>query len=532
MLFKIILKKRLLYVLFLLMSYLVVHKALNERQNFDLTFSPSYDGVIYEHQQIQRYLKFEGDFSFKNRISQAIYEFNGNHVSGLYNSFIILFHPKLLITDDDILIRSTLALFVFCISFYLVFRLKYYSIWIVSMLFLLFQFPIFYNIRIGLGSYTPEFVSAIYLISGYLFLFYFFQVKKIRYFILGLTLFFIPISFRLNFFAYCGLLSVPFLILFLKYRVSFTRRQLLLMFGISTFYCLLFGYYIILHFADFYRYYTTICYAIGNLDQALQFMKGNFNEFFSWYFFLFVVLFLFGNKIFKLPVPKNIISNNLDRFIILYPFIIYFVFVVIILNSTNTPHIMSVLFLFCIMVFPIIEFSFFNFNYLISYIQLKRLILFLLIFFFSIFIFLHPIQVPSTYTITGKPQRFLINYLKQNKIHSMLNSFDAMVDIPINVAFFNENNKRPPFNLAFFTNDAYLKYTCKSFDNCLNGYLDNLDTIDLISINENENDPYINPMAKKIRMKLREQLVSMKTHKLVLKKYFPNYGNILFYRMR
>ena len=532
MFLKLILNKRLIYVFFIILSFLVVHKALNERKNFDLTYSPTYDGVIYEHQQIQRYLKFEGDFSFKNRVSQAIYEFKGNHISGLYNAVILLLSPKLLINDYDIFIRSIVAVLAFCFSFYLIFRTRYYAIWVVSLLFLLFQLPIFYNIRIGLGSYTPEFVSAIYLLSGYLFLLYFFQVRQIRYFIIGLTLFLIPISFRLNFFAYCGLLSIPFLILFIRNRLNFTRRQLIVILAILTFYFLFFGYYVLLHFSEFYRYYTTICYAIGDIDQSFQFLAGNFSEFFSFYFFLFLFLAYFGNKLFSLPNRKYLITDTLDKLIFIYPFSIYFAFVVLIMNSTNTPHIMSILFLFSILIFPITDFRCIKFTPFKSYLQVKRLSLLLLLVIIGGTIYIQPIQVPSSYTNTAKPQRFLINYLKQNKIHSMLNCFDAMVDIPINVAVYNEKKTLPPLNLAFFTNDVYLKYTCKSFDNCLKGYIDNLDNIDLISINEKENDPYINPISKRIRNFIRKKLKYSSSHKLVIKKYFPVYGTILFYRTK
>jgi len=59
--------------------------------------------------------------------------------------------------------------------------------------------------------------------------------------------------------------------------------------------------------------------------------------------------------------------------------------------------------------------------------------------------------------------------------------------------------------------------------------LNNVNTAELVVINEKEIDHYINPLAKKIRLVIRNKLINSKTHKLVLRKKFPHYGNILFY---
>jgi hypothetical protein len=533
MFLRFILNKRLSYVFFILISYLVVHKSIKEQKKNDLTSIFTYTYDIYEYQQIQRYFKFDGDFSFKNRVTQAIYEYKGNHVSGLYNSVIILFSPKLLINDYDIFIRSIVAVLAICFSFNLIFRTRYYAIWILLLLFTFFQFPILFNIRIGLVSYTPEFIGTIYLMSGYLFLFYFFQVRHFGYLILGLTLFFAPISFSLNFFAYCGLLSIPFLILFIRNKMFFTRSQLIILLFVLTFYFLFFGYYVFIHFSEFYGYYNTISYAIGDINQSFKFLLGNFSDFFSWYFFLFFpILAYLGNNWFILPNYKNIILNKLDSIILFYPLMIYFVFVILIMNSMNTTHIKSVLFLFSLLLFPLLKFNFFIQKKAITYLQVKRLVLSFLLIFISIYIYVQPISVPSTYTNTTKTQLFLINYLKQNKILSMLNCFDSIVSISINHAICNEENITEPFNLAFFTNNVYLKYTCKSFDTCLKGYIHKVDKIDLILINEHENDPNINPISKRIKNIIRKKLKYSSSHKLVMKKYFPYHGNILFYRMK
>jgi hypothetical protein len=114
----------------------------------------------------------------------------------------------------------------------------------------------------------------------------------------------------------------------------------------------------------------------------------------------------------------------------------------------------------------------------------------------------------------------------------MFNCYDAMMDIPINTALYNERKIMTPYTGSFVTNDVYLRFSCRTFQACLAHYVDQVKKADLIVINELESDPYILPMAKSIRIKLRKQLKVSKTHKLVLRKYFPFYGPILFYRLK
>ena len=63
---------------------------------FTKDYLPVFDGVMYEKNQILRYLSFKGNFSFLERINQVIYEFIGNPVSGGFNSILILLNPNFL----------------------------------------------------------------------------------------------------------------------------------------------------------------------------------------------------------------------------------------------------------------------------------------------------------------------------------------------------------------------------------------------------------------------------------------------------
>ena len=203
-------------VLIAILSFIVAQTALNNRKKFDQTNIPVYDGVLYEFQQLKRYQKYDGNFGFKNRVSQSIYEYKANPVGGMYTVLLTLFAPSLLQNDIDILLRSFFGLFLFNLSFFIVFRRKYSNWWTFCLLVILSQLPIFYHYRIGLGSYTPELIGAVYLLAGYLFLYQFIKEKKNLFFLIGINAFLFPLAFRFNFFAYASLLSIPLIVLFVR----------------------------------------------------------------------------------------------------------------------------------------------------------------------------------------------------------------------------------------------------------------------------------------------------------------------------
>ena len=104
-----------------------------------------------------------------------------------------------------------------------------------------------------------------------------------------------------------------------------------------------------------------------------------------------------------------------------------------------------------------------------------------------------------------------------------------MLDIPINTALYNESKKMIHNTGFFVTNDVYLKYSCFNELNCFENFTNYIRNAELIIINEKEIDHYVQPLSQKIRNNLRKELFYSKTHKLVMKKYFSHYGNLLFY---
>ncbi|MFN5443934.1 MAG: hypothetical protein ACK48V_06860 [Crocinitomicaceae bacterium] len=516
-------------VLIAILTFIIVKSALVNRLEFDQVNVPVYDGVLYEFQQLKRFQKFEGDFGLKNRISQTVYEYQGNPVGGLYTSFLTFFAPSFLQNNTDIFLRSFVGFFLFALSFFLIFRKKYSDFWAFSLLLLFSQLPILYNYRIGLGSYTPELIGAVYLLAGYLFLYLFVKEKRFIYFLMGFLCFLFPLAFRFNFFAYAFLLSLPIVILFIKEFKNFSKKLLwnLLFLGVAILSVFFINFFY--HFTAFYNYYTTVCYAIGNLESSFMFFKQNLQEFYSYnYPFVFIIA-LVGNQLFRNKEEIKWIPNYLISLVFLYPFIVYSIFVLFVMNSTNTPHIMSISLFFGFLFIPIFKFPF---NHKISK-SLKFVLGFLLVFCtLTMFCFTHYIKPHIKKDKYYEAQRFTINYIKKNKVKSMFNCYDAMLDIPINTALYNDQKIMIPYTGSFVTNDIYLQFSCKSYDACLAQYVSQLEQADLIVINAKETDPYILPMAKKIRSVLREKLATVKSHKLVLRKNFKFYGPVLFYRMR
>jgi len=288
------------------------------------------------------------------------------------------------------------------------------------------------------------------------------------------------------------------------------------------------------HFHNFYGYYTNVCYAIGNLKDSLVFYELNIKEFYGKLFLILLLFAFIGNVLFKKTI--NLSRNKVlaNALIVLYPYIVYSGFVILIMNSTNTPHIMSISLFFGILIIPLIQFLIPQKLLLYKSTKNLKILFSLFVVFFCIGSFsnnylfketTHPKNLYAT-------QRFTVEYIKKQPVNSMFNCYDAMLDIPINTSLFNENKTMVDNTGTFVIHDIYLHYTCKNFKTCLNQYISQLKKAELIVINEKETDPYIFPMAKQIRIKLRKLLLTSKTHQLVLKKYFPYYGNILFYRMK
>ena len=263
--------------------------------SFENNHVPIYDGVMYDYQQIRRYESFRNDFSLLNRFNQSIYEFRGNPISGIYSAFLTFVSPSFLVSKWDIFIRSFIGVYLFSISFYLYFKNYLHKKWVLLLLALLFQLPYFYHYRTGLGSSVPELISAIYLMSGFLFILSGVDRINVKYISFGLLIMFFSVLFRFNFFVYLVLFSIPlFFVLINKWRFFslYQRKRIIL---ILSLFSLFFSAYISIYFSSFINYYTKGSYAFTTLSISFNFMVEIFKEYFGYVGILICFVIIYGN---------------------------------------------------------------------------------------------------------------------------------------------------------------------------------------------------------------------------------------------
>lgn len=524
-----LLKNTKLFVLCYLftLSFFSVFKSVVSLDTFEENNFPVYDGVIYEYQQIKRYLKFNGDFSITSRYSQAIYEFESNPVSGIYNSLLIFISPTLLINDWDIYIRSFVGVFLLFFALYSYLNRINKPIWSLMFITILSCLPLFFHFRVGLGTYVPELISGVYLLAGYLLLLQFIDNKRRIYFVFGIVAFFIPILFRYNFFAYVSLLSIPILVKLIFQFSSFSRKQWMFILSVGMPWIAFLLYVIFFHFGSFYYYYTTVCYAIVSIPQSLEYLYGNLFDFYGLHFLILLPLLFVGNSIFRISKAFTRREKVFQLIEIVFPFFIYFVFIVFIMKSTNTPHLMSILtlyFLICLSLFRIPIRS--------TVIPSKTQIL-LITSYFLIVIYLNVSdlnKIKHTKPLDQyQAQKEVVNYVQKYHVKSLFTIFDSMQEIPTNVSLYSRGSNFVFSSNVYFSLDAYLKGSCQSITNCTESYIHTIDQTDLVVINQSENANYVEPMSRQIRAKLRNYLATSKIHYLASTLFTKHYGNLLFY---
>ena len=515
-------------IILLLCSFITVYKAKVSYDTFLKSNIHIYDGVTYQYQQIVRYEKFEGNFSWINRYSQAFYEFQGNFVSAAYTSFITFFFPTLLKNDLDVFLRSIFSLSIFVLSVYLYFRDKIKPYKLILIIITILQFPFFYHHQVGLGSYIPELTASLILISGFILMLHFFTNYRFIYCVLGLIFMILPIALRFNFFAYCFLFSIPILILFIKKWFLFDynlKKKVILLISI----CLLVsGAYIIYFFVPFYKYYTETAYSYSYFSLAFSSMINNLNDYFSWAGFLAILLIVFTNE-----KRNRWVINNL---LIAYPFIIFFIFIIVYLQSENIPHINSAMAVFFSLLsfvsFPFLKNKYpklFSDKYLVV-----SLILIIIILNFNYINNLNCKKDSSLY----KVQRNIITFLCQktienpNKLPTYFCAFEGMAEIPINVGVYAKTSKLLSVSHFFYNHDIFYlnSVKCKNVNECFENYKSNFSSIDYIIINENNPKIYLFPIAKGLNVRLKNYFKDNPSFE-VCKKISSNfYGSILIYK--
>jgi hypothetical protein len=515
-------------IILLLCSFITVYKAKVSYDSFLKSNIHIYDGVTYQYQQIVRYEKFEGDFSLVNRYSQAFYEFQGNFVSAAYSSFITFFFPSFLKNDLDVFLRSLFSLSVFVISIYIYFKDKIKPFKLILIITTILQFPLFYHHQVGLGSYIPELTASLILVSGFIFMLHFFTNFKFHFCFLGLILMILSISLRFNFFAYCFLFSIPLLILFIKKWLLFDynlKKKVIILFSI----CLLFtGAYIIYFFVPFYKYYTETAYSYSYFSLAFSTLTNNLNDYFSWAGFLAILLIVFTNE----KREKWIINN----FLVSYPFLIFFIFIIVYLQSENIPHINSAMAVF----FSLLSFVSFPFlknkfpKLLSDKFLYMNLTLIIIILNFNYLNNLNSKKNSPLY----KVQRNIISFFEKKIIENPKElptyfcAFEGMAEIPINVGVYAKTNKLLSVSQFFYNHDIFYlnSVNCKNASECFEKYKSHFTSIDYIIINES--NPKINlfPIAKSFNIKLKDYFKNNPSFE-VCKKISSNfYGPILIYK--
>ena len=97
----------------ILFSLFTTYKTYLAYEIFDKNNVPVYDGVMNEDKQIRSYMRYKDNFSVMERVNQVYYEFVENPLSAGFSNTIALINLELFINDQDIIIRSFLAVFIF-----------------------------------------------------------------------------------------------------------------------------------------------------------------------------------------------------------------------------------------------------------------------------------------------------------------------------------------------------------------------------------------------------------------------------------
>ena len=416
---------------------------------------PVYDGVMNEKIQILRYLSFKGDFSFKQRLFQAYYEFVGNPVNAIFNVLVILISPKMLVNDFDVYLRAffTITILFFTLDKFLNLKssVKY------TCIFTLFCFPLFNNFRFGLMTYIPDLTSGVLLMSGYINMLIFIKNQRFNNFVLALIFAFLSIGFRFNFFVYVFLIYSPFVFplikIILKKELKHTLKYL---FIISVFLFLTFI-YIYLHLDFFFSYYNRpAVYSETNLIISIVDIYNYFKRELGWTFLLILLtIFLINNL--SQENSDNSKVNFSYNIKLAYPFLIVFSFLVFYLNAYNQPHVFSFLF-FTLLPLAFIKLSIFNrFKNILSENKLK--VIGLLVLFFSTLGFTYQLKYDYKKELTRDGLILAEKIDKELKFYRRKKYFilfDTALEIPLDVYFFRKTKIWNDNQLKFYFTDWHL----------------------------------------------------------------------------
>lgn len=516
------------YVVLFIISSLVTCKAYYAYFVFHQHNLPVYDGIMYERNQILSFFRFQNHFSFIDQIYQAIIEFNGPN--GGFGALIALINPKWFINDWDIIIRSFVAVFIFCAIIFKLLEKRVTEINRYILLFAIFQLPMFYHFRIGLTTYVPDITSGLFLISGYLAIYIFYKFQQIRYLILGLVLVIVSFLFRLNFFVYATALIFPLIIvLYFNQKNIFTQKLKWTSFIIVSISILFSVLYVSKHFDFFISYYTKpVAFQKTGFVLSLKSVFDNYlNEVGISGSILLIGLSLLVNR-------NKTITSNIDKAVLMYPFAFFSLFLIFYLHAVNQPHVFSAFFVCSLPLF------FIGNGVLKSKVSTPIIYVILIIsFVFLIANYFKDIKTNSlsdtNFSVSQGIIEHIISKKELNKNFKYVCFYDEMIDVPMDVSILNKTGIWLNSQTKFYFHD----WNYYDLDPHLNSekisrmYIDKLKTekFDLIAINTTINPKMKNyPTAIQINRNIYSYLQNSKSyHKLTNCFESPKEGKVILF---
>ncbi len=505
----------------LLLALFVSLKSYYSFYTFQENNFPVFDGVMNEFKQLERYQKFNGDFGLLNRFNQMIYEYKGNILSPGYSGLITFLYPNFLISDWDIILRSFCSVFIFSLSLFILLKKVITPKTIIFILVIIFQLPVFYHYRYGLSTYMPELSSALFMLSGLIFMLLYIRQNNVWALCISAILLFIAITFRLIFIVYTLLiLSIFIKKIWQNFAKSTLKNRLFQLFIVSGFMILL-AVYFYPKSAPFFGYYL--------VDVPYE-STSYFSSFSSLLSYLTVQVGLVGliSLVFILIiVNQQGVIRSKENWFYIYPSLIYFLLIYVYNKSTNVPHVTAVF--TCLLIFVFLSKS--NFLKKIKISTRNELI-------FTIFlIILSSINYSFDVIRNSKteqqyiiPQKLLVEISKNNSSDYLI-FYDENQSIPTSVASFRKNQKLNLHTRNFLFHDLFLYQISKTLniDTCANYYINmiNNNNIQLLAINQGVNKANcFFPKVIKITEKIRASIQANKRYYLY-KTYSSKYHGIV-----
>ncbi|MCF8256647.1 MAG: hypothetical protein K9J06_03790 [Flavobacteriales bacterium] len=334
----------LLILLFALLSVVATLKADRSYQVFTSHNGRVFDGVQVEYLRQKLHARFNGDHSVRQRIVRGGYELVGNPAGGAYQALLCVLAPHWLSTGADIPIRAAGAMFIMLVAMWLYLRpcLAWEQIALVSLLVTLL--PGLYDPNNGIGTYVPDSVASMMLVSGLLFILTFNRDgDRPVLLVAAMTAFAFAVAVRWNFAIHCGLVAMvmawPTIRTMRALRMADHRAALTVLVVMALAVTAYFAQFL----TWFLRYYNETNYGQVDLPKALA---VSIDAFLSSYGLWGIVLLLSVAVVGALNIDDTRPSMSIGHVLLLcLPFVLLFGIPVVIKRSPYNPHVLNSAFL-------------------------------------------------------------------------------------------------------------------------------------------------------------------------------------------